>query len=179
MQSELKPCAHCGGEAYIDDDTMGHSVVCCKNIECRAQGPFRPTDDEAITAWNTRASDAEIARLTEALRSAEERASLTIPSDIAKAVASIGQVEWGATDEKYAAGHAASVQKSVEMTAVYFNQTGPQPMHGVYIKGDDVVVCHTGTSPNSGQHARAIVGAWNFMLQHARPALKERPHADT
>ena len=68
MQSELKPCAHCGGEAYIDDDTMGHSVVCCKNIECRAQGPFRPTDDEAITAWNTRASDAEITRLNSAIK---------------------------------------------------------------------------------------------------------------
>lgn len=73
MQSELKPCPFCGGDAYIDDDTMGHSVVCCKNIECRAQGPFRPTDDEAIAAWNTRASDAEITRLTEALRAAEER----------------------------------------------------------------------------------------------------------
>lgn len=79
MQSELKPCGHCGGEAYIDDDTMGHSVVCCKNIECRAQGPFRPTDDEAIAAWNARATDAENQRLrveVEALRKALEQIAM-------------------------------------------------------------------------------------------------------
>ncbi len=36
-------------------------------------------------------------------------------------------------------------------------------MHGLYIKGTETVICHTGTSPNSGQIARALAGAWNHL----------------
>ena len=92
MQSELRPCAHCGGEASIghvafsrplthiewEDGTpvteafYGH----CKNCSASTRNGFhggQRNEAEAITAWNTRASDAEITRLTEALRAAEER----------------------------------------------------------------------------------------------------------
>jgi Lar family restriction alleviation protein len=51
---ELKPCPFCGGEPTLDDDTMGHSVVCC--YHCYAQAGFGPGDDAAIAKWNTRAT---------------------------------------------------------------------------------------------------------------------------
>jgi len=90
MQSELKPCAHCGGEARLwpvimpfDADCDSITVQC---TECNAIGADVLVDQdvhshsdladleaEAIAAWNTRASDAEMTRLTEALRDAEEQ----------------------------------------------------------------------------------------------------------
>lgn len=73
MQSELKPCPFCGwatGLSVFDSGELPYWVEC---PDCCAQGAPEGTKVEAITAWNTRASDAEITRLTEALRAAEER----------------------------------------------------------------------------------------------------------
>ena len=62
--SELKPCPFCGGEAYYRshlDPTVGEcSTVRCDNMDC----PVFPLVDreaggDAITAWNTRASEAD------------------------------------------------------------------------------------------------------------------------
>ena len=94
MQSELKPCAHCGGAAECDSRQAFRSMsfgkirnrfsIYCTS--CNADMGFCYDDikscnhdaavDQTIAAWNTRASDAEITRLTEALRAAEERAGL-------------------------------------------------------------------------------------------------------
>lgn len=54
-QDDLAACPFCGS---IDQDTnsngMESTFVMCNN--CGAEGPPMPTEDEAITAWFTRAS---------------------------------------------------------------------------------------------------------------------------
>lgn len=81
MQSELKQCPFCSEQCatlVIDQgDKWAHYEPSC--LEVRTG--YDLSDDaawraEAITAWNTRASDAEITRLTEALRAAEEQTGL-------------------------------------------------------------------------------------------------------
>lgn len=67
MQSELKPCPFCGGEAgkvfFLKGHTPAsigdtqHSETC--PLAFSWSGFYRPTPEEAIAAWNTRASDAE------------------------------------------------------------------------------------------------------------------------
>lgn len=73
MQSDLKPCAFCGwatGLSVFDGGDQPYWVEC---PDCCAQGSPEETKAGAIAAWNARASDAEMTRLTEALRAAEER----------------------------------------------------------------------------------------------------------
>lgn len=72
MQSELKPCPFCGGEAMIAATLDDMYRPMCKTDGC-AFLESNVTRAEAIAAWNTRASDAEIARLTSQLHAAEER----------------------------------------------------------------------------------------------------------
>ena len=74
MQSEFKPCPFCGAQSTV----LVEENAACWHVECdcEAQGPNEGTGEQAITAWNTRASDAEITRLTEALRVADENINL-------------------------------------------------------------------------------------------------------
>lgn len=121
-------------------------------------------------AHHREASTAELRAEVKRLR--EEITLLkSLPDDIAETVLKLGPVEWGQTEAKDAEGHGASVKNSVELTAAHFQQEGPQVMNGLYLAGEETVVCHTGTSPNSAQVARALTGAWNLMHDHARKAL--------
>lgn len=80
MQSELKLCPFCGCSDIrinIHRSTAPHhhgetaySIGC---YQCGGSVPSRYDRSLLISFWNTRASDAEITRLTEALRAAEER----------------------------------------------------------------------------------------------------------
>ena len=79
----------------------------------------------------------------------------------------IGKAEWGATKAQTAADHGASMKKSVEITAEYFEQDGPQQLNGLYIAGTETVICHTGTSPNSPEIAAKLAELWNN--QDTRP----------
>jgi len=93
--------------------------------------------------------------------------SADIPDDIREIVLKVGIAEWGQTEAFDADGHANHVAESVKLTTAYFDQSGPQHMHGLYIEGSGTVICHTGTSPNSPQIARALTGAWNWLHEQA------------
>ena len=83
----LKPCPFCGGEAELwRHSTTGHLnrpawVACmgrCSVLVSREYG----SDAEAITAWNTRASDAALLVAERALRDAQSTlADLTNPDE--------------------------------------------------------------------------------------------------
>lgn len=103
---------------------------------------------------------------------------IEIPREIEDLLMTLGKVEWGATAPLDAEGHAESVRKSVEATAQHFNQTEPQPMNGLYLVTTDVVVCHTGTSPNSANIARALTGAWNRLVDECEQQWLLRKQAD-
>lgn len=96
-----------------------------------------------------------------------------IPSAIAELVLRLGKAEWGQTPAYDADGHAAHVADSVRITADYFDQSGDQHMHGLYLKGTETVLCHTGTSPNSPTIAQAMTGAWNWLYEQCK--AEDRP----
>lgn len=70
-QTELKPCAHCKGEAYADDIASTLVIGC---LECGIRLPIFKDPQKGIAAWNTRADT-----LTQ-----EERDVLTIWRHIKK-----------------------------------------------------------------------------------------------
>ena len=88
----------------------------------------------------------------------------SVPGDLKDTIRRMGAIEWGATAAKPAEEHAADTLSSVTKTAEHFAQAGDQQMHGCYLQGSEVVICHTGTSPNSPNNARLIVGLWNWLF---------------
>lgn len=90
---------------------------------------------------------------------------VTIPRAIAEQVLSMGRVEWGATAELTEIGHVAHLTETLRLTRKQFDcEDVPVPMHGLYLEGMETVLCHTGTSPNSGANAQALAGAWNWLF---------------
>lgn len=64
MSEELKPCPGCGSDAlkiiaWAQCSAQPYRRVCCQ--ACGFSGPYHVTDDEAASAWNTRAADTELA----------------------------------------------------------------------------------------------------------------------
>ena len=60
--AELKKCPFCGGEAriYITGDNDGYRVACKKILACGAKLEWFDKEEDAIEAWNNRATEAEI-----------------------------------------------------------------------------------------------------------------------
>jgi Lar family restriction alleviation protein len=56
MSEELKPCPFCGGDAQVTYfwQSYSHMIVC---EDCGNKTPPQHTKDEAVAAWNRRASD--------------------------------------------------------------------------------------------------------------------------
>jgi hypothetical protein len=101
-----------------------------------------------------------------------------IPREIVEQVLSMGRVEWSATDELTSAGHLAHLEETLRLTREHFNfEDVPVRMHGVYLEGLEVVLCHTGTSPNSGINAQALAGAWNWLFEQCEALAKAREGA--
>ena len=102
-------------------------------------------------------------------------AAPVLPDDIRDTLLRIGEVEWGATAPHDIQGHIEHLRRTLEITDSTHGQSSPTQMHGVYIRGTEIVLCHTGTSPNSPQHARIIVGAWNHLVQVSRNPVDDPP----
>jgi hypothetical protein len=104
----------------------------------------------------------DIEALTKRVAELEERSR--IPPEVARQVLSMGRVEWGATDKLTEAGHLEHLAETLRNTRKDFNfEDVPVAMHGLYLEGTGTVLCHTGTSPNSGPNAQALAGAWNWL----------------
>lgn len=118
--------------------------------------------DERATAAIAAVYAPRIAELEEEVERLREAPQ--IPQDIVEQVLSMGRVEWGATEEKTSQHHVADFENTLRLTREHFNyEDRPVAMQGVYLAGTETVLCHTGTSPNSGQNARVIVGIWNQL----------------
>lgn len=55
MSEKLRECPFCGTSAILDG-TGGLWIIACSNNECAIDTYARDTAEEAITAWNTRAT---------------------------------------------------------------------------------------------------------------------------
>jgi hypothetical protein len=90
-----------------------------------------------------------------------------LPQDIIDRVLAVGRVEWGATAAKSDEEHLRDFANTLRITRDEFGTVGDVALHGVFVEGDETVLCHTGTSQNSAQHARILVGAWNQLFDLA------------
>lgn len=100
-----------------------------------------------------------------------------LPDDVVESLLAIGHVEWGVTFTQPDEKHATDLLDSMRITREHFGMPGGDTeIHGVYLEGTGTVLAHTGMSPNSPQHARILVGAWNQLVQiaKAREALERR-----
>ena len=66
---QILPCPYCptGGDMWSDEsiNASGNKqhYACCHNDNCWAMGPGRPTESEAISAWNRIAADRTAVKL--------------------------------------------------------------------------------------------------------------------
>jgi hypothetical protein len=65
-QPELAPCPFCSGEARSRDYGRGRIGVQCMN--CRATSMLSLPGEDAITAWNTRATNPKVQAMAGILR---------------------------------------------------------------------------------------------------------------
>lgn len=155
-------------EAMTSEEREARRLELCAWVRRFARGHANPK--WVVPHMNELARLGEfVAAERDALRArvAELEVGPLLPSEIATFVRMIGRVEWGATDAQDAASHGADVANSVRLTADHFKQEGPQQLHGLYVEGTHVVVCHTGTSPNTPGIAQALTGAWNLLHDRA------------
>lgn len=94
----------------------------------------------------------------------------TLPADIVESLLAVGPIEWGATDVQSDEKHVEDFTRTLHLTREHFvDMDEATAMHGLYLEGD-VVLAHTGNSPNSPQHARILAGAWNHLVDMALAA---------
>ncbi|RVI91802.1 hypothetical protein [Sinorhizobium meliloti] len=104
--------------------------------------------------------------------------ALELPDDIVDRLLAVGRVEWGTslyqTDKK----HVEDYSDTLRITREYFaTESEETAIHGVYLEGSNTVLAHTGNSPNSPQHARILVGAWNQLVDWAETQARSEATA--
>jgi hypothetical protein len=103
-----------------------------------------------------------------------------LPNDIVESLLRIGRVEWGCSFTQTDEQHIEDFRDTLRITREHFGDTeDATAIHGVYLEGSKTVLCHTGPSPNSPQHARILVGAWNqlFELAQAQKGIESGANA--
>ena len=62
----LKKCPFCGSDAILETSKFGYRVSCKQRALCGATQVFSDSEEEAITAWNTRKPMERIVKRLEA-----------------------------------------------------------------------------------------------------------------
>ena len=99
-----------------------------------------------------------------------------IPEDVRLSILAMGRVEWGATEAKSDADHLEEFGQTLRITREHFQMTDDRRMQGLYLEGTGTVIAHTGTSPNSANHARILVGLWNWLHEAIAASESNAPH---
>jgi hypothetical protein len=103
-----------------------------------------------------------------AILAERQRWQQSLPADIIESLLKVGRVEWGVSPMQSDEEHISDLRNTLNLTRKYFEMTEAETqIHGVYLEGQGVIVAHTGTSPNSPQHARILSGAWNQLVDLA------------
>lgn len=117
--TDLLNCPFCGGDAEYHSDKgptgevyawVGCNQCDAMSVHCDVRS-MQPEETHPIDAWNARASDAEITRLTEALRAAEERADEGYQAAIADVVEWLGVQQHGRTSDNYPGYYARQIEQ--------------------------------------------------------------------
>ena len=109
---EMKPCPFCGSSKFLDGTESPNCAV------CDALGPDGNDEENAVQLWNTRASDAEIARLKAEVadwkngQEALHRLNLANASRVAELEEAL---EWYASTDRYHYGMGDLDQSEAEM----------------------------------------------------------------
>lgn len=100
---------------------------------------------------------------------AERQNKMKLPSDIIESLLAIGPVEWGQTFCQSDDKHIDDLRDTMRITRDHFGiEAEETTISYVALEGTGTVLANTGMSPNSAQHARILVGAWNQLLALAK-----------
>jgi hypothetical protein len=92
--------------------------------------------------------------------------SLTLSDGDIRCLQDCGESEWGVVLEKPDIDHVIDFINTLKTTRRMFPETPEETqMHGMYKKGSDVVLAHTGISPNSPIRASLLSIIWNETLR--------------
>lgn len=104
---------------------------------------------------------------------------IELPDDVIESLLAMGRVEWGTSLHQPDEKHVEDLRDTLRITREYFGTEEEETaVHGVYLAGTNTVLAHTGNSPNSPQHARILVGAWNQLVDIAEAARAGASNAE-
>ena len=92
--------------------------------------------------------------------------SFTLSDDDIRCLQECGEAEWGVVLGKPDVDHVIDFISTLKTTRKAFPEIPEMSrMNGMYKKGSDVVLAHTGTSPNSPIRASLLSILWNETLR--------------
>ena len=92
--------------------------------------------------------------------------SLTLSDYDIRCLQECGESEWGVVPEKSDVDHVLDFISTLKTTRQIFPETPEKArMHGIYKKGSDVILAHTGTSPHSPTRASLLAILWNETVR--------------